>query len=154
MENASKALIIAGAILISILLISVGIIIMNAINDPVSRAGDSAASQAIDIFNNQFSTFAGTQSATTIKTLVAKINASNGANPDHQVALYGNGNGLTTLAGVYGQRGNITVTPIYWAANGNAAQAQPQPQGSILVGQAPAAGRTEEGYICAIQLSF
>ena len=33
MENASKALIIAGAILISILLISVGVIIMNSTGD-------------------------------------------------------------------------------------------------------------------------
>ena len=60
MENASKALIIAGAILISILLISVGIIIMNAINDPVSRGADSAAAQAAQIFNSQFSGFIGT----------------------------------------------------------------------------------------------
>lgn len=59
MENASKALIIAGAILISILLISVGIIIMNAINDPVSRGADAAASQAAQIFNSQFSGFIG-----------------------------------------------------------------------------------------------
>ena len=54
MENASKALIIAGAILISILLISVGIIIMNAINDPVSKGADAATSQATQIFNSQF----------------------------------------------------------------------------------------------------
>lgn len=33
MENASKALIIAGAILISILLISVGVLIMNSTGD-------------------------------------------------------------------------------------------------------------------------
>lgn len=60
MENASKALIIAGAILISILLISVGIIIMNAINDPVQQGAESASSQAVQIFNAQFTGYAGT----------------------------------------------------------------------------------------------
>ena len=59
MENASKALIIAGAILISILLISVGIIVINAINDPVSQAGSSAESQAIQIFNAKFDAYVG-----------------------------------------------------------------------------------------------
>ena len=59
MENASKALIIAGAILISILLISVGIIIMNAINDPVKKGADTATSQAVEIFNSKFTGYAG-----------------------------------------------------------------------------------------------
>lgn len=59
MENASKALIIAGAILISILLISVGIIIMNAINDPVKQGADTATSQAVEIFNSKFTGYAG-----------------------------------------------------------------------------------------------
>ena len=59
MENASKALIIAGAILISILLISVGIIIMNAINDPVSKGADVAKDQAVQIFNTQFTSYIG-----------------------------------------------------------------------------------------------
>ena len=54
MENASKALIIAGAILISILLISVGIIIMNAINEPVQQGASSAESQAIEMFNANY----------------------------------------------------------------------------------------------------
>ena len=61
MENASKALIIAGAILISILLISVGIVIMNAISEPVASAGDTAASMGAETFNSKFDTFAGSK---------------------------------------------------------------------------------------------
>ena len=88
MENASKALIIAGAILVSILLISVGIIIMNAINDPVSRGADSSKSQAIEIFNSQFTGFEGSEvEATTVKALIQKIQASNGvSDEDHQIS--------------------------------------------------------------------
>jgi hypothetical protein len=85
MENASKALIIAGAILISILLISVGIIIMNAINDPVQQGASSADSQAIEIFNSKWTGYVGSQRATTIKALGTAIRSSNGANPDHQI---------------------------------------------------------------------
>ncbi len=42
MENASKALIIAGAILISILLISLGIVMFNASKGPTGQATDTA----------------------------------------------------------------------------------------------------------------
>lgn len=80
MENASKALIIAGAILISILLISVGIIVINAINDPVSQAGSSAESQAIQIFNAKFDAYVGPEedynSAKSIITTVTSVNGS------------------------------------------------------------------------------
>ena len=42
MENASKALIIAGAILISILLVSLGIIMFNNSKGVTDQAGDTA----------------------------------------------------------------------------------------------------------------
>lgn len=42
MENASKALIIAGAILISILLVSLGIIMFNSSKGTTDQAGDTA----------------------------------------------------------------------------------------------------------------
>lgn len=87
MENASKALIIAGAILISILLISVGIIIMNAINDPVQQGAGAAESQAIEMFNSKFITYEGDQKGSSLKTLASSINASNGTNEDHTITL-------------------------------------------------------------------
>ena len=79
MENASKALIIAGAILISILLISVGIIIMNAINDPVSRTSETASSQAVQIFNSQFTGYAGTDvDYNTTKQCITAVKSAKG----------------------------------------------------------------------------
>ena len=78
MENASKELIIAGAILISILLISVGIIVMNAINDPISQAGSSAESQAIEIFNSKFTAYMGKdQDYSAVKSLFTTITSVN-----------------------------------------------------------------------------
>lgn len=88
MENASKALIIAGAILISILLISVGIIIMNSINDPVQQGADSAASQAITIFNSRFTGYAGKGvDYNTAKQCIVEVNSTKGG--DHKVNLTG-----------------------------------------------------------------
>lgn len=87
MENASKALIIAGAILISILLISVGIIIMNAINDPVQQGANAASSQGIDMFNSKFTAYDGKIKGSVLKGLVTTINSSNVADESHTVTL-------------------------------------------------------------------
>jgi len=110
MENASKALIIAGAILVSILLISVGIIIMNAINEPVQQSANSATSQAVEAFNAQFLSYEGTQTGATLRGLIAKVNASNSANPDDLV-FFGNDNARP--------QGGYTTTGVDadWASN-------------------------------------
>ena len=88
MENASKALIIAGAILISILLISVGIIVMNSINKPLDQAQGQADSQAIEMFNAKFSGYSGNgKKAQDIKSLCSSIAASNGQDSSHQIKI-------------------------------------------------------------------
>ena len=76
MENASKALIIAGAILISILLIGVGVLVMNQINKPVSQAGATADSQAVEIFNSKFTPYLGAnQPYATAKQALTAVNS-------------------------------------------------------------------------------
>ena len=57
MENASKALIIAGAILISIVLVSVGVIVVQSLNP--DEALSSMTQQEIDSFNSKFVNNAG-----------------------------------------------------------------------------------------------
>ena len=117
MENASKALIIAGAILISILLISVGIIVMNSINDPIDQAGDQAASQAIEMFNSKFTGYAGKQKASAVKALMTAVGSSNGANADHQIEVDGLGNTPGAIQAAVDSQNEYTVTFEY-AANG------------------------------------
>ena len=75
MENASKALIIAGAILLSILLISLGIMIFNQAQDTVNNSGMSQAE--IATFNNQFLKYEGTQKGSVVKSLINEVIASN-----------------------------------------------------------------------------
>ncbi len=75
MENASKALIIAGAILLSILLISLGIMIFNQAQDTVNNSGMSQAE--ISTFNNQFLKYEGSQKGSVVKSMINEVIASN-----------------------------------------------------------------------------
>ena len=59
MENASKALIIAGAILLAILIISLGILIYNQASGIVSN--NSMDEVDIQTFNNKFTQYGGNQ---------------------------------------------------------------------------------------------
>lgn len=81
MENATKALIIAGAVLIAILLISVGIMVFNAANDPINQAANSSEQQAVQMFNESFTSYLGTSvSGQQVRSLVSAIIASNSKN--------------------------------------------------------------------------
>ena len=79
MENASKALIIAGAILLSILLISLGIMVYNNARNAVGSA-DLSDTQ-IQAFNSQFTSYTGTAgktiSASELTNLLEKVMTSN-----------------------------------------------------------------------------
>ena len=76
MENASKALIIAGAILLAILLISLGIMIFNQAQDTVNNSGMSQAE--LQAFNNKFIKYEGSnKKGSEVKALVSEILASN-----------------------------------------------------------------------------
>ena len=88
MENASKALIIAGAILIAILLISVGILVMNSISKPIDAAAGEANSQAAQMFNSKFINYAGKdKNAQDIKQLIYTVIANNANDPKHKIAV-------------------------------------------------------------------
>lgn len=90
MENASKALIIAGAILISIILISIGIIVVNSANDLIGSSQEKMNTQEIQMFNKQFESYSGKQRGSTIKSLMSTVSASNSQHDeDHQVLVTG-----------------------------------------------------------------
>ncbi len=78
MENASKALIIAGAILLSILIISLGIMVYNNAKNTVGSA--NLNKQEIQTFNSQWENYEGKpKTASEIKTLYQAVIASNAA---------------------------------------------------------------------------
>lgn len=97
MENASKALIIAGAILLSILIIALGIYVFNMAKG--SFDGNQLSEMEKSTFNQQFSIFEGKQAGSTIKNLIDKIIANASTNSGAQDRLptikYIKGNGST-----------------------------------------------------------
>ena len=98
MENASKALIIAGAILLAILLISLGIMIFNQAQDTVTNSGMSEAE--ITAFNNKFLKYEGKQKGTMVKSLVQEVLSSNanGNNAERIVKMKGSSVGAASTA--------------------------------------------------------
>ena len=97
MENASKALIIAGAILLSILIIGLGMYIYQQAAGAMS--GANLDPQKIDAYNSPFEQYANTQSGTNVKALLSKIRSHNNANvddPSTQIAVI-EGDASTTV---------------------------------------------------------
>lgn len=76
MENATKALIIAAAVLIAIALIALGIRILSSTKGTTEQVDRVATELEISIYNSQFTKFEGTQRGSNVKQLVrsAKMN--------------------------------------------------------------------------------
>lgn len=78
MENASKALIIAGAILISILIVGLGVIIYNNVSG-IAQSGTLDA-QEITAHNSPFEGYMGEHvSGSNVRALLAQVTANNNA---------------------------------------------------------------------------
>ena len=73
MENASKALIIAGAILLSILIIAIGMYIYTSSQSTISDSMAQMSTQEIEAFNSQFTTYSGKQTGAQLKSLMGKL---------------------------------------------------------------------------------
>lgn len=115
MENASKALIIAGAILIAIVLIGLGVMVIRNANAPLEQAQDVTKSQAVEMFNSKFTGYAGSQSAASIKALITAIQSNNGVS-NHDVTLNTASTAGTSLEAIQASVSNqrtYTVTFTY-----------------------------------------
>ena len=88
MENASKALIIAGAILISILLISVGIMVMSSTSGVQDQMQTQMSGTEIKAYNSQFTSYIGkNKRAADVRSLYEAVQASNASN-DHKINTF------------------------------------------------------------------
>jgi len=73
MENASKALIIAGAILLSILIIAIGMFIYNSSAGTIADSADAISSYEKDSFNAIWEAYDKSQPGSNVKTLISKL---------------------------------------------------------------------------------
>lgn len=71
MENASKALIIAGAILLSILIIALGVFVFNQAKSAMGNV--NLSDQEIAAFNSKFDSYEGKQKGSAVKSLVSAV---------------------------------------------------------------------------------
>lgn len=76
MENASKALIIAGAILLSILIISLGILIFNQASGVINN--NAMTEVEVNSFNQKFEQYFGTKvRGANVNALIQAVNTNN-----------------------------------------------------------------------------
>lgn len=87
MENASKALIIAGAILLSILIIAIGMYIYNSSQNSIQTAGSQISAQEIQSFNQTWEMYEGTQTGSNIRALISKMSSNAKANEEEESRL-------------------------------------------------------------------
>lgn len=80
MENASKALIIAGAILLSIAIIGIGMSVFNSASETVNKS--NLTGQELEQFNAQFEGYEGNVKGSNLKSLYSKVIANNEAEKD------------------------------------------------------------------------
>ncbi len=98
MENASKALLIAGAILIVILLIAVGMMVYRGAQGSIQKAIGSMSSTEKDIHNSQFEPFIGNKvSGSNVRSLLSKIITNNSDDNNVNVELTGIGTDANTV---------------------------------------------------------
>ena len=114
MENASKALIIAGAILLSILIIAMGVYFLNVSQEiiPENPLGDVEIQQ----FNSKFEDYEGESvNGSKVKTLLTTLRTHNIANQDDKSRRVGLNIDIPD-AKVNKDRDNITTSDITTAS--------------------------------------
>ena len=77
MENATKGLMIAGAILIAIVLIGIGVFLVGQAQGWLGNAGSQFSDMDKSQFNNPFLSYEGTKMGADIKSLLTTINTNN-----------------------------------------------------------------------------
>ena len=112
MENASKALIIAGSILLAILLISLGIFIFRQATANIDSISGLSEAEA-KAFNSKFTKYEGQQKGSTIRAMVQEVMANNNnedASIDTQVTINsGNTSNVVSLGSSIDSNGNKSV---------------------------------------------
>ena len=91
MENSTKALLIAGAMLLCILIIAVGMFIFNSASGSTNDAMSSMSTNEIDVFNKQFDIYEGLQTGAQIKTMIGILIGNANTNRDEPVKIPGLG---------------------------------------------------------------
>lgn len=89
MENGAKALLIAGAILISVILMTVGVYVISTTSKSSEQLQTDMKTTSADVFNSKISQYFGNEvSGSRVKTMLSTIMYNN-QNSDHLVYVDG-----------------------------------------------------------------
>ena len=124
MENASKALLIAGSVLIAIVLIAVGIKILNSTTRVTKQVDDLSTTMEVSMFNSQYTQYEGKQNGTAVKKLINQAKTYNATVTDANkkikiTTVRTSTNGLNNHGNAYAERtvntilGEINVNSTY-----------------------------------------
>ena len=113
MDNASKALIMAGAILISLALVGLGVYIFSISSDLQSNAGQQMDVMAAQTTNKQLSNYAGVKKrGSEVKSMISLVSTLNSQQVFPVNIKYG------TPAATVTPFGTTTATNCNWVAKG------------------------------------
>ena len=87
MENASQALIIAGAILLAILIIAIGMYIYNSAQSTITESLTDMSTQQIDAFNSSYESYKGKQTGSQISAMAGRLIANANTYKDEPAKL-------------------------------------------------------------------
>ena len=111
MENASKALIIAGSVLIAILVISLGLLIFKSTSGTTDQTQELGKTLEVQQFNSQFLKYCGTSvKGSQVRTLCEVI-ISHNANSSTKVGINSEEN--TTATAISQYRNGISTNKSY-----------------------------------------
>ena len=110
MENASKALIIAGAILLSILIIGLGMYIYTQASS--SMKGANLDPQKVSAYNSEFESYEGIKSGTDLRALLDLVRSHNNANANDDTLKITVVSGATATTVTAPQTTNVSASDI------------------------------------------
>lgn len=119
MENATKALLIAAAILIAIIIISLGIMVIRQGSETVNNVNLSDTQR--EAFNSKWQVYNGQQSGTKVKALIKEALNNNRNDNNPKVKLY-----INTKTTFSGTETNYNCKSIYGDTNGSFKNIQPE----------------------------
>lgn len=98
MENATKALLIAAAVLVVIILIAFGMRILSSSSGTQDQADATLNSAKVQSFNQSLETYKGTRvNGSSARALITKINSMKVTDPTHAVEIAGDTTSQTAV---------------------------------------------------------
>ena len=95
MDNASKAIIMAGAVLIAIGLVGLGVYLYRSGSGVAISTGDELSMREIQQMNAKFTQYDGVCLGVEVKSLIKNVRSHNATYSDYQVTLKNNGTIIT-----------------------------------------------------------